>query len=220
MTIGVVLAGGRGERMAASRNKALLELAGKPLLLHSVETLRGCCERLVVVAGADDLDAMRKLLPDAVVVAGGATRHGSEWNALAALRVGLGETDVVAIHDAARPLIAAADVYAVVRAAERHGAAMLGAPAGKPALEPARGVVTKAYPGGGLWRAQTPQAARASWLLDAYEHAAAERFDGTDTAAVLARAGYAVRMVPATAPNPKITVPADLREAEALLAAG
>jgi 2-C-methyl-D-erythritol 4-phosphate cytidylyltransferase len=122
----------------------------------------------------------------------------------------------VAIHDAARPLVSSADVAAVLAGAREHGAAMLAAPSALPALEIAGTRVACAYPARELWRAQTPQAARAAWLLDAYERAAGEGFDGTDTAAVLSRAGYPVRIVAATADNPKLTVLADLRLAEAL----
>ena len=219
--------------MAAGRNKALLTLAGRPLLLHSVETFWACCDRLLVVAAEGDLPAVRALLPAGVViVAGGPTRHCSEANALAALRPDLAPTDVVAIHDAARPLVLPADVRAVLSTAADHGAAMLAAPATLPALRLHRAVplpsqgdrvgegalrVAQAYPAAELWRAQTPQAARAAWLLDAYDCAAHDAFDGTDTAAVLSRAGYAVRIVPATGDNPKVTVPPDLGLAESLL---
>jgi len=214
----VILAGGRGERMAAGRNKALLELAGRSLLLHCVETFGACCDRLIVVSASGDVADVRRLLPpDLVVVAGGATRHGSEWNALQALRLDSAAAHVVAIHDAARPLVLSDDVRAVVGAAHEHGAAMLAAAAETPALELTGERVARAYQAAELWRAQTPQAARAPWLFDAYQRAADDGFEGTDTAAVLSRAGYSVRIVAATAENPKITVPADLELAEAVL---
>ncbi|HEU0168190.1 MAG TPA: NTP transferase domain-containing protein, partial [Chloroflexota bacterium] len=75
--VGVILAGGRGERMQAGRNKVLLELAGKPLLLYAVETFRACCDRLLVVTAEADLPVIRQLLPELELAPGGATRHGS-----------------------------------------------------------------------------------------------------------------------------------------------
>ncbi len=206
--------------MGAGRNKALLELAGQPLLVYSAATFAACCDRLVVVSAEADMPDVRRLLPDALVVLGGATRHGSEWSALQALCSEVSPEDVVALHDAARPLVAAADVRAVLDAAEAHGAAMLAQPAMMPALELSGDQVAHAYPAEEVWRAQTPQAARAGWLLDAYQRAAAEGFDGSDTAAVLERAGYPVRIAPASAANPKITVQGDLAIAEHLLAGG
>ena len=203
--------------MAAARNKALLSLAGRPVLRHSVETFQSCCDRVLVIAApADVADIQALLLGYVEVVAGGATRHGSEWNALAFLRSAVTPSDVIALHDAARPLVSAADVRAVLAAAAAHGAAMLAAPAELPALTLEAGQVARAYASSELWRAQTPQAARAACLLEAYDRAAQDAFDGTDTAAVLAHAGFSVHLVPATAPNPKITVPADLVAAGAL----
>jgi 2-C-methyl-D-erythritol 4-phosphate cytidylyltransferase len=204
--------------MAAGRNKVLLELAGQPLVLYSAATFRACADRLLLVAASDELDEMRRLLPDVPAITGGETRHGSERSALEALRGGLNPADVVAIHDAARPLVSPADVQAVFAAADEHGAAMLAVQAPAPALEVESGRVMRAYPAEQVWRAQTPQAARAGWLLDAYDRAARDGFDGTDTAAVLARAGYRVRVMAATSENPKLTVPEDLVVAERLLA--
>lgn len=204
--------------MAAGRNKALLELNGSPLLLHSVETFLACCDRVLLVVAADEGEAVRGLLPQGVrVVQGGLTRHGSEWNALLALEPEAVASDVIAIHDAARPLVCHADVQAVLAAAAEHGAALLAEAADRPALEVDRGSVVRAFGAAELWRAQTPQAARAGWLFDAYRQADADGFDGTDTAAVLSRAGYPVRLVAATAPNPKVTLPADLALAEQIL---
>jgi 2-C-methyl-D-erythritol 4-phosphate cytidylyltransferase len=203
--------------MAADQNKVLLELAGKPVLLHSVETFRACCHSLVIVAAAPDVDEVCRLVPDAQVVAGGATRHGSEWNGLKALRPSLSQDDVLAIHDAARPLVARRDVEAVFAVAEAHGAAMLATLCELPALEVVGGGVSRAYSAAELWRAQTPQASRAEWLLDAYDRAAGAGFDGTDTAAVLAFAGYGCQVVAAGGENPKITVPGDLAFAEGIL---
>jgi 2-C-methyl-D-erythritol 4-phosphate cytidylyltransferase len=204
--------------MAAGHNKALLDLAGRPLLLYSLDTLRAACQRVLVVAAESDLSYVRRLLPEGVLLAaGGATRHGSEWNALRALQPLVNDSDVIAIHDAARPLVGREDVAAVLDAADMTGAAMLASPAECPALEVTGERVRRAWPAGILWRAQTPQAAHAAWLFDAYEQAAADGFEGTDTTSVLARAGYLVAIVPASADNPKITVPSDLILAETLL---
>jgi len=171
----------------------------------------------VVVSAEIDLADVARFVPRVELVAGGATRHGSEWNALRALRGSVADADVIAIHDAARPLVAAGDVRAVFAAAAREGAAMLATAATLPALQIAGAVVTGALSPSTVRRAETPQAARAGSLFDAYERAAADDFTGTDTAAVLARYGYPVRVVAASAQNPKVTVPADLPRAEALL---
>ena len=217
--VGVILAAGRGERMKAGRNKALLPLGGRPLLLSSVDALAACVGRLLVVAAEADMEEIGRLVPHVPLVAGGSTRQESEWLALRALRNAAGEADVIVLHDAARPLVSAADVSAVCRAAGERGAAMLARPVQRPLLEVSDAEVRQARDGADVWRAETPQAARMGWLWPAYQSAVKEGFAGTDTAAVLAHAGREVWIVVATAPNPKITTPEDLLAAERMLAA-
>ena len=213
--------------MAANRNKALLPLAGRPLLLYSVETLLIAGAEVLLVAAEEELAEVAALAPGCAVVRGGATRRASEWCGLRALRNRLEPDDVVALHDAARPLVACADVVRVYEAARAAGAALLAQPVDAPLLRPAAtaapgsavpAAVIEAVAASSIWRAQTPQAARAAWLLDAYGRAERHHFEGTDTAAVLDWAGYPVEVVEATRPNPKITVAADIPLAEALLA--
>jgi 2-C-methyl-D-erythritol 4-phosphate cytidylyltransferase len=141
------------------------------------------------------------------VVDGGATRHASEWNALLALAAEIrsGEIDVIAIHDGARPL-AGRELFArtIEAARERGGAIPVVRLPGLLALD------GRALPAE-LNGVQTPQAFRAPELLAAYTRADADGFDGTDTAACLARyTDLAVAAVPSTPQNLKITFPEDL----------
>ena len=148
------------------------------------------------------------------LVDGGPSRHASEWNALRAVaaHVESGRTEVVVVHDGARPLAGPALFDAVVAAARECGGAL-------PAV-PARGLVTAALrpAPGPLVGVQTPQAFRAAPLLAAYRSAERDGFEGTDTAATFVRyAGLPVRAVPSSATNLKVTWPEDLTLAEALL---
>ena len=141
------------------------------------------------------------------LVEGGATRHASEWAALRALgpEIEAGEVDVVAIHDGARPLAGRELFAATITAAREHGGAIpvvrlpgLLARDGRDLPPELDGV-------------QTPQAFRAPDLLAAYTAAAAEGFEGTDTAACWARySDLPVAAVPSTPGNLKITFPEDL----------
>src|SRR4051794_19718104 len=221
----VLLAAGSGNRVGADTNKVLLPLAGLPVLGWSLRTVTAMpyVERLVVVhrqqgrAGVEGLVLDR--LPEgreAVLVTGGETRHGSEWRALAALRTAVqaGELDVVALHDAARPLADPALFEATVRAAHEHGG---GIP-----VRPQTGLLHR--DGGprvrGLVAVQTPQAFRAGPLLEAYARAEADGFTGTDTASCVARyTDLPIHAGPAPATNLKITYPEDVALAERLLAA-
>ena len=220
----VVLAGGSGSRVGAERNKVLLPLAGEPVLAHSVRraaALPGVTVVVVVVRpdDEDDVSAVvgRERGAPVVTAPGGATRHASELSALRALQpeIESGEIDVVAIHDAARPL-ASADLWSsVTQAAREHGGAV--------PVRPASGVVrleglTGAAEGEQWAGVQTPQAFRAGPLLAAYLAAEGDDFQGTDTAAcVSAYSDLRVVAVPGEANNLKVTWADDLPLAERLL---
>ncbi len=220
-TAAVVLAGGSGTRVGADRNKVLLTLGGEPVLRHSVRTaarVPGVRVVVVVVRAGDALDALDGDWPVPVETApGGATRHGSEWSALQHLRgrIESGEVDVVAIHDAARPLASVALWESVVAAAREHGGAL-------PA-RPAAGLVRRepGPPLPDLVTVQTPQAFRAVPLLEAYAAAERDGFTGTDTAACVAAYStdpdLRLRAVAGEATNLKVTWPDDLPLAERLL---
>jgi 2-C-methyl-D-erythritol 4-phosphate cytidylyltransferase len=152
----------------------------------------------------------RPLVPVELVF-GGATRHGSEEQALRHLEPGIrtAEVDLVLIHDAARPLCPPDLVGELVRAAARHGGAVPGLVAGDlAAVDADTGLVPLT---GTRVRVQTPQVFAAAPLLDAYLRAAAVGFDGTDTSACVERfSSLDVRHVLGHEQNFKITYPHDL----------
>ena len=218
----VILAAGAGTRVGAGSNKVLLPLDDVPVLAWSVRdalALDDVRRVLVVVRrGEQDVvaDALAPHLGDREVgvVEGGPSRHASEWNALRALRpeIAAGEIDVVAIHDGARPLAGRELFVATIAAARERGGAIPVVPL--PGLLARDGRLLPELDG-----VQTPQAFRAADLLAAYTGAAAEDFDGTDTAACFARyTELPIAAVPSTPRNLKITFPEDLALAERLLA--
>jgi 2-C-methyl-D-erythritol 4-phosphate cytidylyltransferase len=222
----VLLAAGEGRRVGAGTNKVLLPLLGEPVFTWSLRhalALPSVTHVVLVIRPEDraDVDAGLELLaehhPGAAVwiVAGGETRHGSEWNALRAIASAVddGEVDVVAIHDTARPLAEPELFEAVARTAHEHGGAI---PVRRQhALLPkAAGQALPAE----LVGVQTPQAFRAKPLLDAYRQADRDGFTGTDTAAsVEAYTDLEIRCVDSPATNIKITFPEDVALAERLL---
>lgn len=220
----VVLAAGAGTRVAAEVNKVLLPLAGVPVVARSVATAARVpgVERVLVVVREGEQDAVRDAVephlddaaPEVVMVTGGATRHRSEWAALRLLRdtIEAGDLDVVAMHDAARPLADVALYQAVLAAAELRGGAIpvarlrdLVATDGAPLPEVLVGV-------------QTPQAFRAGDLLRAHRAADADGFEATDTAGILAAyTDLEIAAVESDEGNLKLTVADDFAAAEALI---
>ncbi len=230
----MILAGGSGTRAAAHLdgtpvNKVYLPLAGRPVLAWSVEDADQAdgVTRLVLVVRAEDEPLVRTMLADhppahpVAVVVGGASRHESEAAGLAHLEpaVRAGEIDVVAVHDGARPLAGRTLFEQVIAVAGTHGGALPGVAAG--ALVTRDGLPTpdQTAPGTRIVRVQTPQAFTATALLEAYACADRRGFRGTDTAACLqAFSDVDVRVVPGSVDNLKITYPADVTRAEAVLA--
>jgi len=221
----VLLAAGSGQRVGAGTNKVLLPVDGVPVLAHSVRAALGTAgvHRIVVVVRPEDRDEVGTALAphlgthDLWLVDGGAERHHSEAQALAALRpeIDSGEINVVAIHDAARPLATPALFATVIATATEYGGAV---PALRvPQLNQDDGSLAPAD----LAAVQTPQAFRAPDLLAAYDAAAADGFVGTDTAACLERyTTVEIRAVDGEATNLKVTFPEDLALAAELIRPG
>ncbi len=219
----VVLAAGAGTRVGAEINKVLLPLRGVPVVSRSVTTARSVPDvrRVVLVVRAGEHEAVREAvepylsaeLPEVAMVTGGETRHASEWEALSLLadEIEAGEIDVVAMHDAARPL-ATPDLYRrVLAAAAEHGGAIPVAP-----LDHLVDIDGAALPDR-LVGVQTPQAFRAADLLAAHRAARADGFEATDTAGCLASyADVDVVAVESDAGNLKLTVADDFVVAEVL----
>jgi 2-C-methyl-D-erythritol 4-phosphate cytidylyltransferase len=214
----VVLAGGRGTRLGADRNKVYLPLAGRPVIAWSFLWAAQVPEVdvFLLVTHPDDREHARSVLGaelpgiDIEVVDGGATRHRSEQAALSHLEplVRAGRLDVVAIHDGARPLARTGLIRQVLAEAAATGGAIPAVPATNLWPPPGERVVG----------VQTPQAFRAGALLDAYAAAAAAGFEGTDTCATIERfTGLPIRAVDSDETNLKITYPGDVARAEALL---
>ena len=150
---------------------------------------------------------------------GGSTRQASLASGLRAAREYAPSLAWVLVHDAARALVEPADAEAVLAAARATGAALPVIPAADTVKEIEDGRVLRTLDRGRLAFAQTPQAFRASLLEDALAKAERDGFQATDCAALVEHIGGVVRTCPGRPENIKLTYPADLQRAEALLSA-
>jgi 2-C-methyl-D-erythritol 4-phosphate cytidylyltransferase len=212
----VIPAAGSGERLGMGVPKALVELDGIPLLVRTLDRLASAMTFLETVILAPPAEVAR--FADVVagspaplglvrVLPGGATRQGSVAAGVAALGE---EADVVAVHDAARPLVARETVRAVVAAARDFGAATV-------ASRPIDSVRSEVEGGGSfaldrskLWLVETPQAFRRELLRAAHAAAARSGREFTDDASVVEASGHSIHVVASAGPNPKITHACDL----------
>jgi 2-C-methyl-D-erythritol 4-phosphate cytidylyltransferase len=202
----VIVAAGWGERFGGPKQFA--ELGGARLVDHAVATAAATCDAVVLVV--PDASDWQGADVDALVT-GGATRAESVRAGLGAVSLG---AEIVVVHDAARPLATAALFVAVVDAV-RDGAD--GAVPGLAVTDTLKRVdevrVTSTVDRVGLVAVQTPQAFRADILRDAHASGA----DATDDASLVEELGGSVVVVPGDPRNLKITGPADLMIAAALL---
>jgi len=212
----IIVAAGLGSRFGGGVNKVLLDLAGEPVWVRSVRAMRSSLriKSIVVVVRAEDEAVMQPIARSigVDVVIGGEARYDSVRNGLAHVTRNL-LPDLVAIHDAARPLVTAADVDAVIEAAARTGAAILATPVRGTIKRDRRGVTTT-VDRNGLWEALTPQVFRTSILCAAYARHRGRPV--TDDAELVERSGVAVTLVSGSPENIKITQREDLRIAASI----
>lgn len=223
----IIPAAGQGKRMGNQLNKQFLSLGGLPLLLRTCLALAQVQEfrQLIIVARPGEEDEISRLLSSLIqaetrrwqIVTGGEERQHSVWNGLQQIAK---ETELVAIHDGARPLIQPDTVRAALQEAAEFGAVVVGVPV-KDTIKTVdgQGIILATPERKSLWAVQTPQVFRRDWLLTAYYQAWQEGFVGTDDSVLVERAGYRVKMLRGDYTNLKITTPEDLLIAEALLQA-
>ena len=218
----LVPAAGSGARFGAEVPKQYLDLAGKPMIYHTLAVLCACAriDRVwVVLSPGDewwstyDWGGLGPKLQ--VAVCGGATRAESVGNGLVAAASVLADDDWVLVHDAARPCLAPERLLALCdELADDPVGGLLAVPVADTLKRAdAEQRVTATEPRDGLWQAQTPQMFRYGMLRQAL----AVHADVTDEAGAIEAAGYKPRLVRSDPTNFKVTFPADLRLAELVL---
>jgi len=208
--VGVIAAGGSGERLGAGEPKAFVALAGRPMLQWSLEVLRAACDRVVVAVPAELVEGRPER------VAGGSSRSASVRNALGSEAAA--DAAFVVVHDAARPLVEVELVERCISALDDADGAVAAAPVTDTVKQADASLrVTSTLDRSELWAIQTPQAFRAAALRDALDVDDATLAAATDDAGLVERAGGSVVVVPAPPENLKVTTALDLAVAELAL---
>ncbi|MFZ1201127.1 MAG: 2-C-methyl-D-erythritol 4-phosphate cytidylyltransferase [Desulfobacterales bacterium] len=225
MVSAVIVAAGLGLRMKSTTRKQYLPLAGRPMVVHTLQKFDNCplIDQMCVVVPPDDLEECRRLLSGGHIekpvtcVAGGRARQQSVYNGLRSLDRKEG---LVAIHDGVRPFVEPALISACIRAAEISGACAPGIPA-EDTLKRVRGAATIAetIDRTDLWLIQTPQVFRYALIVEAHQRAILDGYAGTDDASLVERLGHPVTLVGGSKSNIKVTTAEDLVLAAALLRA-
>jgi len=221
-TVALVVAGGRGTRMGGGIPKQFLRLGKLPVLVHALlvfQRSRRISQIVLVVSKgfserAEALVGKHRLGKVVRVVMGGKERQDSVLLGLRAVRP---DTDVVLIHDAARPGVTRNLVEGPIRRLLRKKEGVLVAiPVADTLKRVEKGMVIATLDRSVLWRAQTPQVFPYPGILQAYERAEREGFRATDDAAIYQWAGGRVSIFPGEETNLKVTTRQDLRLARVL----
>ena len=225
MNIAIIAAAGAGTRMASDRPKQFLQLAGKPVIFHTLQPFEECDsinEVIVVLPAAESagflsLAGKYGLRKVSRVVPGGVTRADSVKRGLMSIRAATAE--IVAVHDGVRPFVTVEEISKTVAAARSHGAAILVAPVTDTIKQVGEQKVVETLDRAGLRRALTPQCFQYELLREAYQRADVNDPSLTDDSALVEQLGKPVMIVEGSARNLKITSAEDLLIAEALLKA-
>jgi 2-C-methyl-D-erythritol 4-phosphate cytidylyltransferase len=231
----IIAAGGNASRLGKSEGKQLLDLAGKPVIAYAMETIRPFVDEMVLVIRAEDVEKARSWVNRQVgaglcacpvrldrVVAGGTTRLESVRNALEVVSP---DTDLVLIHDGARPFVTAELVQRSISAAEKYGAAVVAVPVKDTIKQVSgEGFIQSTPDRHTLWAAQTPQVFRYDLLKKAYaqfpkegEYRDSPLQACTDDSSLIELLGHKVKIVEGDYRNFKITTEEDLCCASAMV---
>jgi 2-C-methyl-D-erythritol 4-phosphate cytidylyltransferase len=217
MVTAIVVAAGRGKRFGSSKQFALLR--GKTVLDWSVGNLAAVAEVDEIVLVLPDEtrkeEFLRRHKKLSAVVEGGPRRQDSVWRGFE--RLDPRRVEIVLVHDGARPLLNPEITLRVIEQARKSGAAIPAVPIDETVKEVAQGKVIRTLNRERLYKVQTPQGFSYPILQMALRRAREEGYYGTDEAGLVERIGQAVTIVAGDPRNIKITTPADLKIAEALI---
>lgn len=206
----ILVAAGSSQRMGFDKLAALIDC--KSVLSRTLDAFLACdaVSEVLIVCPPERFALLDETTFTKPVrsVGGGSARHLSVANGLAAVSP---DAELIAIHDAARPLVSQADILATIAAAKENGAASLARRVTETLKRSDESdFTTTSVPRENLWFMETPQIFQADLIRAAYAHILESDIKITDETSAIEAYGEKVKLVPSTSPNPKITTPADL----------
>ena len=215
----IITAAGRSQRFGSQ--KQFKPLGGKPLYQHSLRIFMTSkiIKEIILVVPNDNLHAVLKYIDESnqsivKVVAGGATRRHSVQSGVEASS---NDTDLIVIHDAARPFVTREMLGSVITACEESDGAIAAIPAIDTVKYSKNGIVEKTLDRNYVWLAQTPQAFKKGKLLNAYRNCDLSNTVITDESSIMEGMGYNISIVLGSQSNFKITTKYDWKHAEGIL---
>jgi len=223
-TVAIIVAGGIGKRIREGNlPKQFLTLGDKPILAYTIDKFERCelIDEIILVVPEDYLGYCSQAIVDKYsfnkikrIVGGGKERQDSVYQGLKACA---DSTSIVAIHDGVRPLISTEKISESIQLCQQKKAVILAIPAKDTIKRVEDGSVITTLDRNKLWLIQTPQVFEYHLILNAYEKAKEDDFEGTDDSALVERLGHQVTVLEGEYQNVKITTAEDLIIAEKFL---
>ncbi|MCA1032737.1 2-C-methyl-D-erythritol 4-phosphate cytidylyltransferase [Bacillus timonensis] len=218
----VIPAAGQGKRMNAGKNKQFISIKGVPVIVRTLKVFESddWCDGMILSINKSEEDEFKALFQTYNItkvkafVDGGAERQHSVYNGIKAIK----NSEIVLVHDGARPFITIDKIHELVEVAKSKGASILAVPV-KDTIKQAFSdqTVEKTVERSNLWSVQTPQAFHYDVIRNAHEIADRDEFLGTDDASLVERLGRNIQIIIGDYQNIKLTTPDDLIFAEAIL---
>lgn len=224
MVTAIVVAGGKGKRMGKDINKQYLLINGREIVARTLEVFQrsGRVDEIILVSPEAEIDFCRENIVKKYalnkvrkIIAGGPERQDSVYNGLLACS---SDTDIVMIHDGARPFITEDMLERSIDCARKYGACSLGVPV-KDTIKvvDGEGFAVDTPRRSGLYAVQTPQTFKYRTILEAHEAARKVNIEATDDTMLVEALGKRVKFIEGSYTNIKITTPEDMVFAEAIL---
>ncbi|MCX8128535.1 MAG: 2-C-methyl-D-erythritol 4-phosphate cytidylyltransferase [Clostridia bacterium] len=220
----VIVAAGKGTRMNMDINKQYVDVCGKPVIARTIQAFEDCdsVNEIILVVNEADIMYCKKSIIDLYgfekvksVVAGGSERQNSVYNGLKEAKR---ESDIILIHDGARPFVREETIMACIEAARGFGAACAAVPVKDTIKKSDKdGFIAETLERNVLWSIQTPQAFKYDIIMEAHKKAEEEGYTGTDDAILAERLGVCTKLVMGRYDNIKITTKEDLAFADAII---
>lgn len=218
----IIVAAGSGSRMKVNINKQFLRIKYKPLIVWSIEKFYNHpqVDNITIAIRQRDEEFMKDILKEygfknIKLVYGGRERQHSIYNCIKEIN----DTDILIIHDGARPFISDEIIDSCIYETHRYGCTCVGVPAKDTikVINEKNLVISDTPNRDTLWCAQTPQSFKFDIIKKAHEHAHENNIEATDDSSLVEMMGHEVRMIMGSYSNIKITTPEDLRYAKFLL---
>lgn len=219
MVSAILLAAGKSSRFLKAKSKILFKICNRPVIYYSLSVLsrHPQINEIIIVAAPENLKEIKhivrryKINKVSKVILGGKERKNSVSNGLRALNP---DTDLVVIHDGARPFVNSKIISSSILAARKRRAAIVGVPVKYTVKQVLRRLVVKTLKRENIWEIQTPQVFKKEVILKAYKDISGY---ATDDAMLVERIGIRPAVVLGSYANLKITTFEDVLSAEAIL---